>query len=203
MILTAAKPRPNVSSNKKRRLFPLLVFLLALSAPGATEEARAHGTGWQEQPPDDSVAVRFFYSDGTPMAYSEISVFSPSDPGVAYQKARTDRSGWFVFRPTEPGFWKFGVNDGQGHLAEGEIEVPADTVAEPVAAAAAETPANAPAPAAGETVADAPLARPRKTMASGGAVSSKRIEAALGLSVILNFALLALLFRKRNKEKTN
>ena len=153
--------------NAGRAVFLSLAFLGWLLVPVSAE---AHGTGWRQELNLEVVALAFFYSDQSPMAYSRIKVFSPADAKIEYQNARTDKHGGFAFRPDQPGLWKFEVADGQGHLAAGEI-----TVAAPGSGPAAEPPA------------------------AGGAPAPGLLAIVLGLSLILNFSLLAAALTKGKK----
>jgi hypothetical protein len=180
-----------------------VVFAVCLTLPSV---AGAHGTGWEQKELGDSTAVYFFYSDGTPMSYSSVSVFSPENSEIAYQKANTDKSGWFVFKPSAPCLWKFSVNDGQGHLAEGEINVE-PIVPAPVAAGAGTTGTEAAGElGSSEAAMPSPIAAsppPARPLASskGSGPSPGILEVILGLSVILNLTLAAFLFRKKRKIK--
>lgn len=68
-------------------------------------------------------AVRFYYSDGEPMAYAEVLVFGPDSAKVEFQNGRTDKNGVFAFVPDRPGFWRVVCNDGMGHRAEYKNEL--------------------------------------------------------------------------------
>jgi nickel transport protein len=98
--------------------FALAAAILAAGARGA----RAHGVGWKisERAP---VALEFFYSTGETMAYQEVKIFSPDEPGVAFLSGRTDPSGRFAFVPDAPGEWRAVVSDGEGHRAETTLTV--------------------------------------------------------------------------------
>jgi nickel transport protein len=68
-------------------------------------------------------AVEFSYSDGEPMAYAEVMVFSPENSEVEHQNGRTDRHGKFVFCTDMPGEWRISANDGMGHRCDSKVEV--------------------------------------------------------------------------------
>lgn len=72
------------------------------------------------------IGISFFYSDGTPLSFGEVKVFSPSDKENAFQIGSTDKNGCFVFLPDEKGKWRIEVNDGMGHGLVKEIEVTED-----------------------------------------------------------------------------
>ncbi len=71
---------------------------------------------------DRAVAVRAWESDGDPLADAQYEVYSPSDPSVAYQKGRTDRSGWLAFVPDVAGKWRVKVVDPDGHGLDVEVD---------------------------------------------------------------------------------
>ena len=113
-------PRPG----GPRAIALAVLTVMALTAALApARPAAAHETLWNRTDSERTVTISFIYSDRTPMAYSQIKVWSPADPAIEYQNARTDRSGNFAFVPDVPGRWTFKVDDGQGHLAEGAIDV--------------------------------------------------------------------------------
>ncbi|MDR1165153.1 MAG: DUF4198 domain-containing protein [Deltaproteobacteria bacterium] len=150
-------------------------------ALGAAPTARAHGVDWVQVPGGETVAFSFFYSDGTPMAYAAVSVIGPESANIPFQKGRTDKLGYFAFRPNVSGQWRFEVSDGQGHFVSGETYV---------------SPQAAPGATLGEAGAasgegdQAPLAR------RGGARPGA-MEALLGLSLILNVFFVAARVRRR------
>ena len=67
--------------------------------------------------------VEATYDDGSPMAFCDVSVFSPSDPVGEYQTGTTDPRGRFAFVPDTNGAWKVTVDDGMGHMVTAEIAV--------------------------------------------------------------------------------
>ncbi|MDR1111735.1 MAG: hypothetical protein LBP92_13835 [Deltaproteobacteria bacterium] len=146
-----------------------IIALLVLALLQATPEALAHGVVWRERAPDGTVALGFLYSDQTPMAYSRVELFSPLDAQVPFQSGVTDRNGGFAFIPDAPGTWSFGASDGQGHLASGQIEVLLPG-----------SPASS---------------LEAKGLAPGGQAGAGWERIALGLSAILNLALVALALR--------
>jgi nickel transport protein len=127
------------------------------------------------------------------MKYSKVLLHSPQDPEVPYQSGVTDVNGGFAFIPNVPGLWKFAANDGQGHLSSGELEVVFPEVPDP---AAASTNAADAAPAAANA---APEPAKAPALASGGSKSPSKETIGLGLSVIINVALLATLLWKKPK----
>ncbi len=70
-----------------------------------------------------AVAVKAFFADGEPLAYTEYVVFSPADRKIPYQKGRTDRSGYLAFVPDVPGPWHVRVTGADGHGLEADVTV--------------------------------------------------------------------------------
>jgi len=111
------------------RLYAFFV-LSSLILVWATPNASAHGTAWKLLENPDLTAVAFHYSDGEPMAYAEVLVYSPQDSEVEHQNGRTDRSGRFAFCPDMPGTWRVIATDGMGHMCEAMVETGAQAASE-------------------------------------------------------------------------
>ena len=101
----------------------LLASILALGLFGGPFGADAHGTAFKLLQDPTLAAVQFRYSDGEPMAYAEVMVFSPQDTKVEHQNGRTDKLGKFAFCPDMFGAWRITANDGMGHLCEATVKV--------------------------------------------------------------------------------
>jgi nickel transport protein len=99
------------------------ILAVALAAAVALP-ASAHEV-LHEVRPGGAVAVRVFHSDGEPLASAPYEVWSPADPGVAWQKGRTDREGWLAFVPAAPGAWRVKVIGDDGHGLETVIDTTA------------------------------------------------------------------------------
>ncbi len=99
-------------------LFAVFVWIMAMSF-----NALAHGTDYRLIGTNTVVAAEFFYSDKTPMQYTEILVYSPKNEKVEYQNGRTDRNGRFAFLPETNGKWQMKVNDGMGHAVHATVIV--------------------------------------------------------------------------------
>ncbi|MDR1050102.1 MAG: hypothetical protein LBP95_03295 [Deltaproteobacteria bacterium] len=153
----------------------------------------AHGVAWRQAPSDRTYTIGFMYSDQTPMAYSEVKVYSPDNSELEYQNSRTDANGWFAFVPDVPGEWSFASNDGMGHLSSGKLEVVFESPAAPAEPASDGTPADASAPAPAPAAAGGPA----QAMASGGSAEPTVVRAGFGISIILNFLFIALWLRRR------
>ncbi|MDR2710087.1 MAG: hypothetical protein LBB65_01920 [Burkholderiales bacterium] len=128
-------------------------------------------------------AVRFFYVGGDPMAYAAIKVFSPADDKVAYQEGFADGNGRFAFVPNATGDWRVAASDGMGHRAEAVVAHVAATGGE---GANARSEKNT---SAENT--NAENANANNHAASVRYEGPTVWKALLGLSVILNLALLA------------
>jgi nickel transport protein len=159
-----------------------LAVLLVVFFTSGQSALWAHGSAWQESPEDSAIVLHFFYTDGTNMAYSEVSIFAPDDTEIPYQKGRTDKFGYFSFRPSAPGTWSFKVDDGQAHMVQGEVDY---------------TPVSAQAEVSSSEAKEEPKVAPR-----GGGAKVSAQDVILGLSIILNLALLATLFLKKKKKPT-
>jgi len=107
----------------------LVLALLAAAAP-----ARAHEVLHAVER-GRAVAVKAYFADGEPLAYTEYQVFSPADHKIPYQKGRTDRAGYLAFVPDPPGKWRVVVTDSTGHGLD--IEVDAGTAQSPASPTAA------------------------------------------------------------------
>lgn len=140
----------------------------------------AHGVAWLESPDDKAIVLHFYYTDGSDMAYSEVSIFSPENAEVPYQKGRTDKFGYFSFRPSSQGNWTFKVDDGQAHMAQGELEY-------------------TPQPLQSETMGTDAQEAPKAQAPRGGGAKATVADVILGLSLILNLALIVTLFFKKKK----
>jgi nickel transport protein len=131
--------------------------------------AYAHGTGYRRSD-KKSLSLEFSYSTGETMSYLETKVFSPRDEKFAFQSGRTDEDGRFAFTPNATGLWRILVRDGEGHLAEAEVEVTPEFLA------------------SGETAAVSESGAPGGTRLALGAV--------LGVSLIFNAAAFVSLWRR-------
>ena len=104
--------------------------LFAFSVLWAPSNACAHGTAYRLLKETNLEAVLFHYSDGGPIAYAEVLIFSPGDSQVEHQNGRTDKNGKFAFCPDTPGTWRITANDGMGHLCEATVAVSSDMLSE-------------------------------------------------------------------------
>ena len=72
---------------------------------------------------EGAAGIEVTYDDGTPMAYCEAKVFSPSDSETEFMQGATDKNGRLTFVPDVPGKWRLTVDDGMGHAVSEEIEI--------------------------------------------------------------------------------
>jgi nickel transport protein len=98
----------------------LLAFALGWTSPAVAHEV-LHSVERGR-----AIAVKAFFADGEPLAYSEYVVFSPTDPKIPYQKGRTDRAGYLAFVPDCPGHWHVKVSTTDGHGLELDVAAEAD-----------------------------------------------------------------------------
>ncbi len=159
-------------------LFTVLVLAWALPSG-----ARAHGTGTRWLEDERALAVYFHYSTGEPMSWVKVRVFGPGDGKLEFVSARTDRNGRFAFLPDTPGHWRVEALDEQGHraMAETEFAPMADKAKGPAAVGMAGD---------GKDGGDRQIALPVTW------------RAVLGVSLILNGFLAAMLMRRRNRTGT-
>ena len=95
--------------------------MAAVLALGWGGSAAGHGVRYDLS--RQGTALRAAYDDGSPMAFCDVTVYSPNDPRDAFQTGTTDPNGGFAFLPDTNGVWRVTVDDGMGHLVEAKIEV--------------------------------------------------------------------------------
>ena len=96
--------------------FPILVVF---SGPAAN----AHSIHYDVQ--QKAMAVRVYYSEKDPAAYSKYELYGPGDK-EPHQTGRTDKNGYLGFVPDRPGTWKLQVWGESSHGFHGvttEIKV--------------------------------------------------------------------------------
>jgi nickel transport protein len=101
-----------------RRLL-LASFFVMCSAPGAN----AHSIHYDVQ--QKGMAVRVYYSDKDPAAYSQYELYGPGDK-EPHQTGRSDNNGYIGFVPDRPGTWKLQIWGESSHGFHGvttEIKV--------------------------------------------------------------------------------
>lgn len=101
------------------RAFTFLIgFLFLIFKQGLL----AHEVNYQVKE-KEGICVSFFFTEGEPMNYAEVEVYSP-DEKIVFQKARTDKNGIFCFRPDKAGIWRVVVKGETEHGMHGtKVEV--------------------------------------------------------------------------------
>lgn len=117
---------------------PGAALVLASAVASLAAPALAHETLHEIQR-GRAIAVKAFFADGEVLAYTPYEVYSPADPGIPYQKGRTDRSGWLAFVPDAPGRWRVKVIEATGHGLELEVDAGDAAVGSPAGAGPAST----------------------------------------------------------------
>ena len=80
---------------------PWILFLGQINAYG-------HSINYQVQ--EKGIAVRAFYADKDPAAYSRYEIWGPGDgEDLPHQTGRTDKNGFLSFVPDRPGTWKLRI----------------------------------------------------------------------------------------------
>jgi nickel transport protein len=62
----------------------------------------------------ETICASATYDDGEPMSYGRVEISAP-DSKLPYQSGRTDRNGFFCFKPDSPGMWRLIISDEMGH----------------------------------------------------------------------------------------
>lgn len=109
-------------TSKKFRavILPCTLFFLFTAFSGSVF---AHGTDYRIINGADTVTVECVFTDGEPMQYAEVVLYSPENTTMEYQNGRTDKQGIFAFYPQSSGIWRMEVSDGMGHAIQAEIDV--------------------------------------------------------------------------------
>ncbi len=152
----------------------LILGLIQLLSP---QFAAAHGTGCRMLSDNRTVTAEFYYSDGEPMSYSEVLVFSPEDTKTEYQNGRTDRKGRFAFYPDTPGTWRIEANDGMWHKAVESADVQEEKT--------------------GETAAEKKSGKNISVQNAQNGTSSLLLKSVAGLSLIFNLFFVFFLWKRK------
>ena len=102
-------------------MFKYLFFFIFVLVVPAL--ANAHALEGKLQENSTAVVITFNYSTGEPAKFVEANVFSPENSDIEFQTGRTDMLGQVVFAPNVPGQWRVVVADTQGHKAEQIVQV--------------------------------------------------------------------------------
>ncbi len=89
--------------------------ILALGLTLLPATGHAHGVHGETGDGSEALCAAVAYDDGEPMSYAGVEIFAP-DAKLPFQKGRTDRNGYFCFRPDAPGRWKLIAQDEMGHI---------------------------------------------------------------------------------------
>ncbi|MCI5122028.1 MAG: hypothetical protein D3908_12715 [Candidatus Electrothrix sp. AUS4] len=90
----------------------LSLFLLSLILP---TQGQAHAVHGETGSSSEALCTSASYDDGGPMSYASVEITAPNAE-VPFQSGRTDRNGYFCFRPDAPGRWKITIKDEDGHF---------------------------------------------------------------------------------------
>ncbi|WPD23324.1 MAG: hypothetical protein SD837_01925 [Candidatus Electrothrix scaldis] len=90
-------------------------FLLLLLALTITGQVQAHSVHGETGSSSEALCTSASYDDGGPMSYASVEITAPNAE-VPFQSGRTDRNGYFCFRPDAPGRWKITIKDEDGHF---------------------------------------------------------------------------------------
>ena len=91
----------------------ILLFLRVLTAHGVEHVIIKEGV----------TGIQAFYDDGSPLAYVDVTVFSPADTETEFQSGIADKNGIFAFKPDRDGIWTIIFDDGLGHGLTEEVEI--------------------------------------------------------------------------------
>jgi nickel transport protein len=81
-----------------------MIFVLLVM--GIAVQAEAHSINYLVE--QKGMAIRAFYSENDPAAYSQYELYGPGDK-EPHQLGRTDKNGYVAFVPDRPGIWKLQV----------------------------------------------------------------------------------------------
>ncbi len=93
---------------RRRPVVPAITLLVLLGAGGAF----AHSVQYAVQ--QKGYAVRTFYTEKDPAAYSRYELYGPGDK-EPHQIGQTDRNGYVGFVPDRPGIWTLRIWGESGH----------------------------------------------------------------------------------------
>jgi len=92
----------------------LAAMAIALGLPLlAAGQGQAHGLRGTTDS-HETVCANAAFDDGEPMGYGLVEVSAP-DSRLPFQSGRTDKNGFFCFRPDHPGKWQVTISDETGH----------------------------------------------------------------------------------------
>jgi len=86
-------------NRRPSRIFVIFVLLVM----GIAVQAEAHSINYLVE--QKGMAIRAYYSENDPAAYSQYELYGPGDK-EPHQIGRTDKNGYVAFVPDRPGIWK-------------------------------------------------------------------------------------------------
>ncbi|MCW5202790.1 hypothetical protein VU12_07595 [Desulfobulbus sp. US4] len=102
--------------NKKTTKQGFLLLMLTLGLPlFFSVQGHAHAVHGETENGCEALCTSASYEDGEAMSYAVVEVITPNSK-LPFQSGRTDRNGYFCFRPDTPGRWKITVKDEDGHF---------------------------------------------------------------------------------------
>jgi len=78
-----------------------MVFIMGIAV-----QVEAHSINYLVE--QKGMAVRAYYAENDPAAYSEYELYGPGDK-EPHQTGRTDKNGYVAFVPDRPGIWKLQI----------------------------------------------------------------------------------------------
>ncbi len=90
--------------NRRLNLCTFMLFVLLVA--DAAVQAEAHSINYLVE--QKGMAIRAYYSENDPAAYSQYELYGPGDK-EPHQTGRTDKNGYVAFLPDRPGIWKLQV----------------------------------------------------------------------------------------------
>ncbi len=90
--------------NRRLNLYTSLLFVFLIT--GTAMRAEAHSINYFVE--QKGMAIRAYYSENDPAAYSQYELYGPGDK-EPHQIGRTDKNGYVAFVPDRPGIWKLQI----------------------------------------------------------------------------------------------
>jgi len=103
-----------MSNISQKKAFFLLVLPMGLTLL-LSNLGRTHAVQGETGSSSEALCTSASYDDGEPMSYAAVEIIAPNAK-LPFQSGRTDRNGYFCFRPDTPGRWKMTIKDADGHF---------------------------------------------------------------------------------------
>ncbi|WP_339135497.1 MAG: hypothetical protein WGN25_18085 [Candidatus Electrothrix sp. GW3-4] len=103
-----------MNNRTKKQGFFLSLLILGLPLFFSVQ-GQAHGVHGDTGSGSKAICTSASYEDGESMSYATVEIIAPNAK-LPFQTGRTDRNGYFCFRPDTPGRWKITVKDEDGHF---------------------------------------------------------------------------------------